>query len=599
MKNIKTLITFFIAIICFNQKINAQAGTLDPTFGEGGVLIVDASTFSPQSLIQPDGKILMNSSGNLDRFNPDGSYDEGFGINGRSTNKFNGKVYSTNNNFTLQEDGKILCLGQYQASLQSFLSGVFRCNPDGSLDSSFGINALDTVKIDVLQYPTGIVVQQDGKIVVSGDVRKSQYDQKRTFIYRLLPNGGLDPTFGIGGIVVNKHTDEINSKSLIIRPDGKLIMGSDYNFLDVPEYHLESFNQDGSVDAGFGTNGIAKYIFGEGHPGDWFTTMYNLALQTDGKILCTGTSGIDYWHMALCRFNVNGTIDENFGENGGVITPFQDSVPVFSFGVDLQPDGKILTCGGALTGINSVIVVCRYNVNGQLDNSFAENGIATITNDTAKLGATSIRYLPDSKILVTGQLTSNSQGQATKIVLARFNGDNVLAANFKEVKAAQNKDAITITWQTLNESGTKSFTVERSGNANDYVGINTVPAKGVASIYNYTDKNPLDGISYYRIRENAANGTNTFSPVVKVVFNSTGVISLYPNPAKNTVTVKGLNKNITAIIKITDMQGREISSQNFTQSSSAILNIRALAQGTYFVQVAQQDKIVRLKLIKE
>ncbi|MEO8116636.1 MAG: T9SS type A sorting domain-containing protein, partial [Bacteroidota bacterium] len=74
---------------------------------------------------------------------------------------------------------------------------------------------------------------------------------------------------------------------------------------------------------------------------------------------------------------------------------------------------------------------------------------------------------------------------------------------------------------------------------------------------------------------------------------------LYPNPAKNTVTVKGLNKNIPATIKITDMQGREISSQNFTQSNSATLNIRALAQGTYFVQVEQEGKMVRLKLIKE
>ncbi|MFZ1798665.1 MAG: T9SS type A sorting domain-containing protein, partial [Chitinophagaceae bacterium] len=155
------------------------------------------------------------------------------------------------------------------------------------------------------------------------------------------------------------------------------------------------------------------------------------------------------------------------------------------------------------------------------------------------------------------------------------------------------------TWQTLNESGTKSFTVERSGNANDYAGINTVPAKGVASNYSYTDKNPLSGTSYYRIRENAANGTNTFSPVVNVVFNDNGVISLYPNPAKNTVTVKGLNKNSTATIRITDMNGREISKQNFIQSSTATLNIRALAQGSYFMLVEENGKVTKLRMVKE
>ncbi len=177
--------------------------------------------------------------------------------------------------------------------------------------------------------------------------------------------------------------------------------------------------------------------------------------------------------------------------------------------------------------------------------------------------------------------------------------EQVLAANFIDVKAKQKNDATTITWQTLTESETKSFTVQRSRNASDYVGINTVPAKGVASSYSFTDKNPLDGINYYRIRENAIDGSNTFSPVVKVEFNDNGIIFLYPNPAKNTVTIKGLNKNIATIIKITGVQGREISSQHLTQSSSATLNIGALAQGTYFVQVAQGGKVVTLKLVKE
>ncbi|MEP6683717.1 MAG: T9SS type A sorting domain-containing protein, partial [Parafilimonas sp.] len=200
--------------------------------------------------------------------------------------------------------------------------------------------------------------------------------------------------------------------------------------------------------------------------------------------------------------------------------------------------------------------------------------------------------------LIDGGLFNSAGDAFNARNIASWN-EQVLAVNSKDVKGAQNNDVITITWQTLNESGTKSFIVERSMNATDFAGITTVPAKAVASNYSYTDKNPLDGINYYRIRENTIDGTNTFSPVVKVMFIDNGVISLYPNPAKNTVTVKGLNKNITAIIKITGMQGREILSQNFTQSSSATLNIRALPQGTYFVRVAQEGEVVSLKMVKE
>ncbi len=596
MKTFKTFVTFFIAIIFCNQKTYAQAGTLDPTFGVGGIVIIDSYTYNNKSLIQEDGKIILfSTTGILDRFNPDGTYDETFGNNGRITHTFNGKVGGANNNFSLQIDGKILCTGVYHKFNGNIDACAFRCNPDGSIDSSFGTNGLDTVEIDKQHYPTGIVVQADGKIVVSGDVRKDYNDQHRIYLYRLMPDGGLDPTFGDNGIVVTHYGNETRSAGLIQTPDGKFVLGSNYNVLDFhPAYQLERFNSDGSIDAGFGINGKAKFIFGEGQTGDWNTNMNALVMQTDGKIICAGMSGKGNEDMALCRFNQNGTIDNNFGDNGSVITQYLNYDSRI-LDLTLQSDGKILTSGYAahFSYTQKPILLIQYLENGQLDAQFGNNGMTVTLTDTLSASASSVHILNDDKILLTGGQTG------PKILLARYNGDNVLAANFKEVKATQNKDAINITWQTLNESGTKSFTVERSSNANDYAGINTVPAKGVASNYSYTDKNPLDGISYYRIRENAVNGTNTFSPVVKVVFNDNGVITLYPNPAKNTVTVKGLNKNITAVIKITDMQGREISSQNFKQSSSATLNIRALAQGTYFVQVAQEGKVVRLKLISE
>ncbi len=602
MKNIIKIIIIFLCFVLNTQIANAQAGILDKSFGNDGLIVANSFNFGSHSILQPDGKILLIGETNgvgLDQFNPDGSYDESFGINGHMEISLNGKLFGPlSKTFALLEDGKIICAARYFPNGGQRDIGIIRCFSDGRLDSSFGYNGYDSLAIDNINTATGLVVQPDGKIVISGDVQKNEYNEQRTFICRFLPDGGLDPTFGEGGIVISNYINATNSNSLIIKKDGKLVRGSTHDkYDDHPEFMLESFNPDGSKDVSFGENGTAIFIFGNGQTGNWNTRMEKIALQYDDKIVCTGESGKDKnIYMALCRFNEDGSMDNEFGENGGIVVPYKENVDVFSLDIDFQPDGKILTAGGSGAPFKSLVLV-RYNSNGQLDPSFGEDGISDVVSDTAILGAGSVHYLDDGKILTSGQLTPI--GPTAYILLARFNGDNVLATNFKDVKAAQNNDAITITWQTLNEDGTKSFTIERSGNANDFVGINTVPAKGVASIYNYTDKNPLDGISYYRIRENAANATNTFSPVVKVVFNSTGVISLYPNPAKNTVTVKGLNKNVTAIIKITDMQGREISSQNFTQSSSATLNIRALAQGTYFVQVSQEGKVVRLKLIKE
>ncbi len=166
-----------------------------------------------------------------------------------------------------------------------------------------------------------MVVQPDGKIVASGDLRKSQYDEQRLFMYRLMPDGGLDPSFGEGGIVVSKHALATNSRALILRPNGKLILGSTFNvYGQIPSYQLESFNPDGSVDEGFGLNGKAKFTFGKvAQDTAWFTDMIAMVLQPDGKIVCAGNGGKGYWHMALCRFNEKGLIDESFGDGYGVI----------------------------------------------------------------------------------------------------------------------------------------------------------------------------------------------------------------------------------------------------------------------------------------
>ncbi|MFZ1798791.1 MAG: hypothetical protein WAU24_02920 [Chitinophagaceae bacterium] len=158
MKNLKTIVAVLIILIFSNQKMYAQAGTLDPTFGNGGIVITNTISYHNKSLIQNDSKILIYSSPTLHRFNSDGTYDESFGINGMIEHDINNKFGGVYNSFALQNDGKIICTGEYYAKGDRNLAGIFRCNTNGSLDSSFGIYGLDTIGIDNINYITGIVV---------------------------------------------------------------------------------------------------------------------------------------------------------------------------------------------------------------------------------------------------------------------------------------------------------------------------------------------------------------------------------------------------------------------------------------------------------
>ncbi|MFZ1800295.1 MAG: hypothetical protein WAU24_10575 [Chitinophagaceae bacterium] len=88
MKNINKILVIFFLCIFFNKVTYSQAGSLDPTFGNNGIVIIDGNYSSgAASTIQKDGKILITGSGYssllIERYNSDGSNDESFGIGGR------------------------------------------------------------------------------------------------------------------------------------------------------------------------------------------------------------------------------------------------------------------------------------------------------------------------------------------------------------------------------------------------------------------------------------------------------------------------------------------------------------------------------------
>ncbi len=595
MKNlIKTCMLLLTSLSC--SWIQAQVGYLDPTFGDNGIVVQKRLGITEGLALLPDGKILVGGGAGpdfyMDRFNSDGSNDNTFGVNGRvELNVENKEAYCKD--LAVQPDGKIILVGSIFKNATNFDVGIVRCKQDGSLDSSFGLNGL--VRVDLMNndYCNSVALQPDGKILVTGASGNSIYYVQDAFVIRVNTDGSLDSGFAGTGIFQQHFSVQIEIASVIVQPDNKILMGGKYNkYALIPPFMVERFNVDGTLDSSFGEMGIAKFIFGNEQE-SWANNFNDMALQSDGKIVCVGQSGYDIYSMAICRFNTDGSVDNSFGENGGTIIEYNNHTSNLN-SVLIQQDGKIVATGyGAdYGGPPGPAILIRFESNGSLDPSFAINGIqATYFNESSE--GSEIKLLPDQKILVAGD-----EGGGY-IILMRFNGDNILATHFKNVKAVQDKTGVTISWETLNESGTKSYSIERSSNATEFVNIATVPAKGGSeNKYSYIDQHPLQGIAYYRIKENALNGTATYSNTLKVIFES-NTLALYPNPAKSTLTITGLNKLYTATIRITDIHGREILQQKTNNSSELTLTIRSLAQGSYFVLIEQNGKVDKLRFIKE
>ncbi|HEV8061120.1 MAG TPA: DUF4214 domain-containing protein [Gemmataceae bacterium] len=220
-------------------------GTLDTTFGTGGVANAGNGTVTNQVLIQTDGKIVVagnerpsTASGNaaffIKRLNSNGSVDN-------TVQPFVdiGVGSDIAIALALQSDGKFLELGT--ANGEPIL---VRLNSDGSLDTSFGVRGqvfMDSTfnfgsNSEGSETPTGLAIQSNGQIIVIG---ASGPASSHVLIFTLVvtrfnADGSLDTRFGNGGMV-STSGGSVPASDVVVQPlDGKIIVagGGDGFVLD-------------------------------------------------------------------------------------------------------------------------------------------------------------------------------------------------------------------------------------------------------------------------------------------------------------------------------------------------------------------------------
>jgi uncharacterized delta-60 repeat protein len=215
---------------------------------------------------------------------------------------------------------------------------------------------------------------------------------------RSVPSAGaLDPTFGNGAGYVTTSTSSggDNAHAVLLQPDGKIVAVGKANLSAGSDAAVDRYNPDGSLDASFGSGGIALTSFGPTFgPGGWAALYPSAGTANDGKIvqegMTYGTNG-QYGGTILARYNTNGSLDTSFGTAGEVTTSISSAD---AGGVVVTSAGQIVAL--ATGGANQVYLV-RYNVDGSLDSSFGQGG-EVITPTFDPFGGTLLQQ-PDGKLI--------------------------------------------------------------------------------------------------------------------------------------------------------------------------------------------------------
>lgn len=146
-------------------------------------------------------------------------------------------------------------------------------------------------------------------------------------------------------------------------------------------------------------------------------------------------------------------------------------------------------------------------------------------------------------------------------------------------------DEVVLNWITTNEINNAYFVIERSADAQTFEELGTIvaaKANQARNAYLFTDKNPLTGKSYYRLRQTDLDGSTTYTDVLSVLRNNGNVLSLLPNPFHQSAILR-LENTEHALVSITDLQGRIIYSGETTESEIHIGE--NLKSGMYVLKV--------------
>ena len=397
MKQIFTLITFFITILLNSQTLN-----IDTSFGTNGYfeLTNNSKGWDVSNIIEnSDGTILLSTQringtdiveNIVVKLTENGIIDTNFGANGIAVIDVeldNGLAIKK------QDDGKIILFGG-QGDTK-----IIRLLTSGQLDTNFGTNG----EIVLTNVDSGnnwgnntLLIQNNKIIVLAGSSNKS--------LTRFNTDGTIDTTFGSNGSVSNIQSEYIyldNSDNIV-----GLRSQSDNT------YTIEKFNNDGQINTSFGTNGLLQVTSPVS-----FTYLDSAYMDLQNRLLLNvaleGTSNSTF---SLIRANADGTFDNSFSFNN-----YSNGIATIT-----EKDSKYVLGGATLNATlddYENLHLARIDQSGNYDNTFNNNGEFTESGAIFRL-AESLIILNNGSILVSGE---RKNGQEAKMFVSKYNDTSVLS----------------------------------------------------------------------------------------------------------------------------------------------------------------------------
>jgi len=338
-------------------------------------------------------------------------------------------------------------------------------------------------------------------------------------------------------------------------------------------------------------------------PGGSLTYSCTNAMQNSfinyGSLTITGSQTIQNNPViynastATINFTGTGTIQLNSGNfyNNGIVT----------VSGTFNPQGMTICLGDqAILNTNSLNLGSNNAFNFSGSSTYGCVGVTGSANIVNNSLTTSNKI---NVCLATGETTSGSSSHwGSANVSTSCTGCNIiLPINSIQLAGSFQNNAVNLSWsQNGSISSDDVYSAEESDNRTDFHSIASIAANVNTALYSFSDYDISADVQYYRIKQTDGYGAVYYSNTIAVKTGSIPTISVYPNPAVNTVNVliqSTVQETIT--IQLADISGKVLSSKQLSLSPGRdkfSCNTGNLSTGTYILkmQSPSQGNIIRL-----
>jgi hypothetical protein len=308
-------------------------------------------------------------------------------------------------------------------------------------------------------------------------------------------------------------------------------------------------------------------------------TILNDSLRTNFVCININNGKITNWQE---NFNYNNTYSTMKSYNGKIW--LGNSI------ISRNPDYSSLNYFDTITGNLAMTPLITFNPKIQFGRDLLHPDLPY-----SKANLASDFIFNNHDVIAVGSFDSANGKPVCGIVRFKINNSLPYELTDFSVKIIQNSSVLT-SWKTNSEINVSSFDVERSQDINSFRKVGTVYSNRNGGLQNYRfiDKWPLTGISYYRLKVRENDGKFSYSQIKKVNLDYS-LLSVYPNPVSNKLTVRGQIRGIT----FCDLMGRItlVVQLNNNSIQDNLIDISRLKKGIYFLNINYGSSNVKTEKI--